>query len=89
MVKKLNFALALILCAACKKEEPPPAPPTEVAVVPPATEQAQPATTPAAASVDVDNLPVEEDFEIEAEEEVTPASLNQTLDRLEKEIGAE
>ncbi|HEX6274412.1 MAG TPA: hypothetical protein VFZ53_15325 [Polyangiaceae bacterium] len=89
MNPKLHFALALILCAACKKEEPAPAPPSEVAVVPPAAETAKPATTPAAAAVDVASLPVEEDFEVEAEEEVTPASLNETLDRLEKEIGTE
>jgi hypothetical protein len=58
-------------------------------VVPPAAETAKPATTPAAATVDVENLPVEEDFEVEAEAKVTTASLNETLDQLEKEIGTE
>jgi hypothetical protein len=77
------------LCAACKKEEPPPpAPPSEVNVVPPASEPAK--TTPAAAApVDVENLPVEEDFEEQAEKDVTAANLNQKLDELEKEIAAE
>ena len=89
MSSKLGFALALILCAACKKEEPPPAPVTETPPAAPAPEPPKPADVSAASAVDVENLPVEEDFEEEAEKEVTAANLNQKLDEFEKEIVAE
>ena len=88
MNPKLGFALTLILCAACKKEEPPPAPATETPAAP-VSEAPKTAEVPAAPAVDVENLPVEEDFEEEAEKEVTAANLNQKLDEFEKEIAAE
>ena len=87
MNPKFGFALALILCAACKKEEPPPAPVTETPPAAPAAEP--PKAADVAPSVDAENLPVEEDFEDEAEKEVTAANVNQKLDELEKEIAAE
>jgi hypothetical protein len=39
-------------------------------------------------AVDVDTLPVEEDFEAEAEKELTVANLSVKLDELDKEISA-
>jgi len=89
MSPKLGFALTLILCAACKKEEPPPAPVTETPPAAPASETPKTAEVSAAPAVDVENLPVEEDFEEEAEKEVTAANLNQKLDEFEKEIATE
>jgi hypothetical protein len=89
MIRSFYFAAFLVLCAACKKEEPPaPAPAPEASPAPPAAEAPQATAAPAAA-VDVENLPVEEDFEAEAEQQVTAANLNQKLDELEKEIAAE
>jgi len=38
--------------------------------------------------VDVDTLPVEEDFEADAEKELTVANLSAKLDELDKEISA-
>jgi hypothetical protein len=86
MIRRSIVILATVLLLACKKEEPPPAPaaePTPVATVPAAAPAA-----PAEPVVDLDKVPVEEDFEEEAEKEVTPATLLKTVDELEKEISA-
>lgn len=86
MIRKLTIGLLLVLVVACKKEEPPA--PSQVTVVPPA--EPAPAATPAAAepTVDLESVPVEEDFEEEAEKELTVANLPKRLDELEKEIDA-
>jgi hypothetical protein len=86
MIRKLAFASLLFVVVACKKEEPPA--PTEVAVVPPAAPAAAPTPTPAEPTVDLESVPVEEDFEEEAEKELTVANLPKKLDELEKEIDA-
>jgi len=88
MIPKLAFATVLMLFVACKKEEPPPAP-TEVNVVPTTQASTTTAAVPAEPVIDLDTLPVEEDFEDEAEKEVTTANLTKKLDELEKEISAE
>jgi hypothetical protein len=79
--------VALLLLPGCERKE---APPTEVDKPAPV---AAPAVTPSASKpaepvVDVDALPVEEEFESEAEKTITPANLNAQLDALEKEIDA-
>jgi len=83
--------LALALFVACEKKEETPAttPTTE-----PATQQTTPtpqATTPTltATSIDVNTIPVSEEFEEEAAKEITAANLEQKLETLEKEISAE
>jgi hypothetical protein len=88
MIRKLSLVLALFLLAACKKEEPAPSP-TEVNVVPAPQPTITTAAVPAEPVVDLDSIPVEEDFEEEAEKEVTAANLTKKLDELEKEISAE
>jgi hypothetical protein len=93
MNKKYAFALALVALVvtsvACeKKETPPPADTGEkpsTAATPPAP---PPVAAAAPAAIDLDSLPVEEEFEAEAEKEVTSANLNAKLDELEKEISA-
>jgi hypothetical protein len=75
--------LALLGSVGCdKKEAPPPAVDTAAATPTPA-----PATAAPEASVDASSLPVEEQFEADAEQEITTANLEQKLDELEKEIG--
>ncbi|HKO51939.1 MAG TPA: hypothetical protein VJV79_29725 [Polyangiaceae bacterium] len=85
---KRALIVGFLILAACDKKEAPvasdsavvaasaptPAPPTPVATVAPV--------------IDIDSLPVEEDFESEAEKELTLASLNTQLDALDKEISA-
>ena len=90
-MNKLTFVLVVGALVACKKEEPAPTPPPEeVKVVAPTS---QPATTPAAVAaepvIDLDTLPVEEDFEEEAEKDITAANLSKKVDELEKEMSAE
>jgi hypothetical protein len=88
MSRKLWIAIALVTCVACDKKEPAPADvaekPTAAAV--PAESPPTAAATPPA--VDIDSLPVEEEFEATAEKELTSANLNAKLDELEKEISA-
>ena len=82
------LALMILSLAACDKKEP--APNTDLAK-PSATVEAAPAPSavaPAAPVVDVSTLPVEEDFEADAEKELTAANLNAKLDELDKEISA-
>jgi len=86
MIRKLTVALVLVLFVACKKEEPPA--PSQVTVVPPAEPAPAPTPTPAEATVDLESVPLEEDFEDEAEKELTVANLPKKLDELEKEIDA-
>jgi len=89
MISVLRFAPILILCAACKKEEPPPPPASEPTPPASAPEARNTVTAPPEPAVDVESLPVEEDFEAEAEKEVTAANLTKQLDELEKEIGTD
>ena len=80
-------ALCIVAALGCDKKEAPPAP----AEPPVASATPAPAATPAAAAepvVDVDSLPVEEQYEAEAETEITAANLTTKLDELEKELSA-
>ena len=89
-MKASLFALLIAGTVACSKQEPPApaAPPAESAV--PAAPSAvatveAPAPSASAAASDTD-MPVEEDFEDEANQKVTASSLDSQLDALEKEI---
>ncbi|HEV8244969.1 MAG TPA: hypothetical protein VGP93_04345 [Polyangiaceae bacterium] len=95
MMRKILFCLAiasLIPLAACeKKEEAPSTTPSAESTT---TAAAVPTTTPAAVAtaapqIDLETLPTEEEFEDEADKEITPANLEKKLDGLEKEISAE
>ncbi len=89
MIRRLSLlgALVLLVSVACNKKETPAAPAPETA---PATATAEAAAAPAAAEpvVDVDSLPVEEQYEAEAEQEITASNLTAKLDELEKELAA-
>ena len=77
----------LVLVACDKKEVPASADATKPSATVEAT-TAAPAPAPAPASVDVNTLSVEEDFEADAEKELTLANLSAKLDELDKEISA-
>jgi hypothetical protein len=92
MMRKLMAlcALGLLLTSACEKKETPA--PTGAAseaapvTAPPIAAAATP--TPAEPVVDVASLPVEEQYEADAEKEITADNVTAKLDELEKEISA-
>jgi hypothetical protein len=82
------LACMVVAFAACDKKEPPigadAAKPSPAAAATPA-----PSVTAAALpAVDIDTLAVEEDFEADAEKDLTLANLSAKLDDLDKEISA-
>ena len=81
-------ALGLLSLAACDKKEAPQATPAESpsAAAAPAPVAAAPAV--AEPVVDVSTLPVEEQYEADAEKEITADNVTAKLDELEKEIAA-
>ena len=88
MNRKLMLPLAM-LCFACESKEPAPeALPTAAPPVAPAQAQTAIAREPAPA-VDLDSVPVEEDFEQEAATQLDAKNLGAALDELEKEIATE
>jgi hypothetical protein len=77
----------LLLLAGCEEKKAPAPAASEAAPV----AAAPAAVAPAAAAepvVDVASLPVEEQYEADAEKEITPENLTAKLDELEKEISA-
>lgn len=79
------MAALLALAPSCEKKEP--APTTPAVADAPAAAPAEPvAPRPAEPVVDVASLPVEEQFEADAEKEITPDNLSAKLDELEKEL---
>jgi hypothetical protein len=84
MNRFLVFVPVLALFVACKKDEPPP--PSEVNVVPTPQPTVPTTAAPAEPAIDLETLSVGEDFEEEAEKELTVANLEKKLDELEKEI---
>jgi len=83
-----TLGLMFLTLAACDKKEAPvamdsanPRAAPEVTAAPPAVAMAPPV-------VDIETLPVEEDFEADAEKELTVANVNTKLDALDKEMSA-
>jgi hypothetical protein len=81
-----------VALAACSKQEAPPAPapppetPSVASAAPPAASEANAA--PSASAAAATEVPVEEDFEDEANLKVNAQTLDAQLDALEKEIKA-
>ena len=84
----LVSALALTSLLACEKKEAPAQPASEMAATPPPTPAPVAPVPSAEASVDASTLPVEEQYEAEAEGEITADNLATKLDEIEKEIGS-
>jgi hypothetical protein len=79
------LALALVLGACDKQDEPRPTTSTSPS---PAADDKSGTTEPASAQVDdTADIPTEQDFEEEAEQQITAQNLEEELDKLEKEIG--
>lgn len=82
-------ALGLLSLVGCEKKEAPAPAPTEAAATPaPPTPTTAVPTTVAEPAVDVASLPVEEQYEADAEKEITADNVSAKLDELEKEIAA-
>lgn len=87
------FTCGLLALAACSKQEPPapaaePAPPSAVSAPSPDPSAAAATPEPSASAAAAPDLPVEEDFEDEANLKVNAGTLDAQLDALEKEIKA-
>lgn len=85
----LLLAASSLSLAACEKKEESPAPAASEAAAPATAVPAAAApAVPAEPVVDVSSLPVEEQYEADAETEITPDNVTAKLDELEKEISA-
>jgi hypothetical protein len=83
-------ALSLATLMGCEKKEEAPAPTGDApAAQAPSVAAAAPEKAPSAAPLDMEKIPVEEQFESEVEAEITPANFEQQIDSLEKELKAE
>jgi hypothetical protein len=90
MIRKALLSLVILALVACeKKDEAATAPSAEATTTTAAPEPTPAAAVAAAPQIDLETLPTEEDFEEEAEKEITPVNLEKKLDDLEKEISAE
>ena len=91
---EMSCCVALVLLAAligCEKKPDAPAPTSDTpAAQAPAAPVAPPEKPiPAATALDIEKIPVEEQFESEVEAEITPANFEQQIESLEKELKAE
>ncbi|MBK7582879.1 MAG: hypothetical protein IPI67_22125 [Myxococcales bacterium] len=77
------IATALVALPACEKKETPTSAPASSAAVPSTGSLAAASAQP---SDDGEGMPMEEDFEDEAEQKITAQNVNDELDKLEKEI---
>lgn len=83
-------SLALALLVGCAKKDEPSGTPAASPPVAAAPAAPAPENKPmAATALNLDAIPVEEQFEKEAEESVTPANFEQQIDAMEKELKAE
>jgi hypothetical protein len=82
------LAVMCLTLAACDEKEAPASADTAKPNATTEATAAPPAVTAAPPAIDVDTLPVEEDFEAEAEKELTVANLSAKLDDLDKQISA-
>lgn len=83
----VTCALSLAVSACAKKETPEPVASAPAAVQTAPLAASTPPSAPEAAP-DASTLPVEEQYESDAETEITPDNLSSKLDELEKEISA-
>jgi hypothetical protein len=82
------FAGLLLALSACSKKEPPAPEPAPSVTSEPAPVVSAPAPEASASAAAAPDVPVEEDFEDEANLKVTSQTLDSQLDALEKEIKA-
>jgi hypothetical protein len=90
MIRALvSVALVVLvgLPAACKKVEEPP--PNKVNLIPSSSPTSSARRKkPPEPYVDLESMPVEQDYEVEAEKLITPKTLLKKVDELEKEVDA-
>ena len=86
MTRGCALALMCLTLAACDKKEAPVAMDSAKPSAAPELTAAPSAVAVAPPVVDIETLPVEEDFEADAEKELTVANVNTKLDALDKEM---
>ncbi len=85
---KLTTCMLVVLLMGCQKSaDKPSSALIESAAPPSAASPTAAAAAVASSDVSASAVPVEEDFEQKAEATVTASTVNQELDKLEKEIG--
>ena len=88
MKSKLTSCMLVMLLMGCQKSaDKQNSALIESAAPPPAASPAAAVAAVASSDVSASAIPVEEDFEQKAEATVTASTVNQELDKLEKEIG--
>jgi hypothetical protein len=75
--------VALLVGCTCGKVDEPTSTQSNLAPTPPSATSAKAAPKQ---DIDLDSLPVNEDYELEAEKAITPKTLLEKVDELEKEI---
>lgn len=78
--------VALLGLGACEKKEAPVQPAEETKVAAPQTPAAPPPAPVAEPTIDASTLPVEEQYEADAEQEITVDNVAAKVAELEKEI---
>jgi hypothetical protein len=86
MTRTLLPVVLFLLLAACNKTEEPP--PTKVNLVPASSPTVSAKKKPPEPYVDLESMPVEQDYEEEAEKAITPKTLLKKVDELEKDVDA-
>ena len=81
-------ALAALALLGCEKKEAPAPTVAETSVAPPTPPAAPPPPSVAEPTIDASTLAVEEQFEADAEREITAENVAAKVDELEKEIAA-
>lgn len=94
MILRCCCAIGLLAALGCQSSEPasqPATAPAPSAAAAPAAAAPKPAEAPVttAPPVKLESVPAREDFEEEAEREITPATLDKELQALEKEISSD
>ena len=75
--------VALLVGCTCSKVEEPVATKSNLAPTPPSAKSAKAGPEP---DLDLDSLPVKEDYELEAEKAITPKTLIDKVNELDEEI---
>jgi hypothetical protein len=81
-------AIAALQLLGCEKKEPPAQVATETPVAPAPPPAAPPPTSVAEPTIDASTLAVEEQYEADAERDITVENVAAKVDELEKEIAA-
>jgi hypothetical protein len=84
MIRELAPIALVALLIACNKVKEPPQGQLNVTPAPQSSKSAAP--KPPEPNVDLESLPVEEDYEVDAEKAITPKTLIDQVNQLDEEV---